>query len=81
MAKSLGFDYISECTAKLYQKHQSTNIVAKILKLSPAGVSLELDRLGIKKRGPGGKHKKQGGKRHHWNPLMTNTRAPFSREG
>jgi hypothetical protein len=78
MAKKLGFNYISECTAKLYYKHQSASKVAELLKLSTAGVLVELKKLGVERRNRGGNHKAKKG-RHHWNPLMTNTRAPLAR--
>ena len=80
-ARELGYTYISECTAKLYEKHQSTTKVAQILGLSVCGVQMELKRIGVTLRSQGGdnyKGKKRIG-RHHWNPLMTNTRSQLSR--
>jgi hypothetical protein len=80
-ARELGYTYISECTAKLYQKHQSTSKVAEILGLSTCGVATELKRIGVTLRPQGGnnyKGKKRIG-RHSWNPLSTNTRSQMSR--
>jgi len=53
-AESLGFKYISECTAILYFKHMSYNTVAKILKVSGEGINSELKRIGVKKQRRGG---------------------------
>jgi hypothetical protein len=80
-AKELGYTYISECSAKLYEKHKSTRIVAELLGLSYGGVQRELREIGVELRPRGGnnyKGKKRIG-RHPWNPLATNTRAQSSR--
>ena len=42
IAHKIGYNFISEATIKLYRKHQSTIIVAKLLGLSAAGVRSEL---------------------------------------
>lgn len=42
IAHKIGYNFISEATIKLYRKHKSTIIVAKILGLSKAGVRSEL---------------------------------------
>jgi hypothetical protein len=78
VANNMGYNYISECTAKLYEKHQSTNKVSQLIGISAAGVTQELRKIGIKLRSRGGNQSAKKG-RHHWNPLMSNTRAPFSR--
>ncbi len=74
-ARQLGFNYISECTVKLYEKHQSTAIVGKLIGIGAQTVAVELKSYGVKLRPPGGagrsKQKRIG--RQPWNPLMTNT--------
>ena len=80
LARKLGYTYISECTARLYEKHQSTRKIADILGLSQGGIQLELKKIGVKLRPRGGNNYK--GKRigrHPWNPLSTNTRSQTSR--
>lgn len=79
IAKSLGYEYISECTAKLYAGLQSTAKVGEILGISATAVGVELKTMGIKLRSRGGNNYTGKRYRQHWNPLSTNTRAPSSR--
>lgn len=64
IAKSFGYQYISEATAKIYGKLKSINHTARILKLTAYSIRLELNMMCIKRNGPGGWNKgtSMGGK-------------------
>lgn len=77
-AQELGFNFISECTVKLYQQLGSTEKVAKIIGLTGQTVATELKSYGVTLKPPGGafmKGKKRDKKwaRHKWNPLNKRT--------
>ena len=54
VAKEMGFQYISECTVKLYFKHMSTHKVGRILGCSGEGIMSELQRCGVPRQKHGG---------------------------
>jgi len=54
MAESLGYQYISEATAKIYKKLGSVYHTGRILKLSPYIIRMELEMMGIKRNRVGG---------------------------
>jgi len=54
MARSLGYQYISEATAKIYGKLKSVYHTGCILKLSPYAIRMELEMMGIKRNDLGG---------------------------
>ena len=54
IAKSLGYQYISEATAKLYKETGSIYHAGRILKITPHSVRVELNMMGIKRNRAGG---------------------------
>ena len=55
IAKSLGYQYISEATAKLYKETRSIYHTGRILKITPCSVRVELNMMGIKRNRIGGR--------------------------
>ena len=53
-AKTLGYNYISECTASLYKELKSTRKVAALLNMSADGIASELKQMGVTMQGRGG---------------------------
>jgi len=57
MARKFGCQYISEATARIYEKTKSVYHTGKALKLSSYSIRSELNMMGIKRNGPGGWNK------------------------
>lgn len=54
IAKSLGFDSITEAIIKTYRKNQSTEKTGKIFEFSPTAIAYILKKFNEPMRGPGG---------------------------
>jgi len=83
VAKELGFQYISECTVKLYFREMSTQKVGDILSCSGEGIMSELERCGVPRQKHGGwrpgDHRATG--RKHRNLLSNRIKRPEIRTG
>ena len=54
IAKSFGYQYISEATVKMYKKLKSIYHTGRVLKVTDSSIRSELKMMGIKRNGHGG---------------------------